>query len=831
MTDNSPSLWAAADLDPISPSPVYPPSPIIVPALQDQAEAYFGMSSTDNKAIPPAVAPAANASESSNKQNHAQSAAAIIHNNNNNHNMASGVPDTEAEGAGLDKATNGVAQRAETASINISGRCMQEPKTGQPDAIKAEQDVSQSNKLTLSSDTSAPVRDIADVAAQPHKSNPPISQTPSDALPSLLPQTSHHQLPEDDRIVPDMVTSVINSNPGEQPITNNNLDIGTTSHASRPDIDIQAILDNIATYAADTNAAHIPTSKSAASSDGTLQTTILRPKLPSPELTFTQSNLSTDELASCIPKASQSSSVLLPSSNGPALVASAGAAPATYLDAVQKTVDLHAHAIVPLDATSMRSHATSLAQSDSANGSVQVEQTPLPDHARQPFETFLREERKYVADGKWDRFPEGSRIFIGNLSSERVSKRDVFDIFSQYGRLAQVSLKQAYGFVQYHTVAEAQEAMDHLQGMDIRGKKINLEFSRIQRKDSEGNRGNRGKRDSDRRDSHRGRRDDYRPGRDPSPRRGKHRQAPSSDGTSWGRDYRDRNYSTERRRSQTPGYDDRDSYRRRSRSPYRRYASGADLDVPRRYETVVPDVQFVLIQEVARDFVSWAQGAFIQQGLTVDVMLLDPQVPRDAVIQRQALRGVHAVIELDFRAQDYGRLPLQVFNRSAGYDNVRFDQYQDLEPSIAAQLVARTKSQSQVLPAPYHGQYPPAQLYPPPGPQGHYMSSSYPGQNYQPPTAQPLDSATVHSTLGSLNGQQGGPQPYVGGPAVDVNSLLTTLGAPTPHGNGMGGPPPPQHGVAYEYNPTNPAQPPPTSDSNSARHVQDIMSQLTRYRK
>lgn len=62
--------------------------------------------------------------------------------------------------------------------------------------------------------------------------------------------------------------------------------------------------------------------------------------------------------------------------------------------------------------------------------------------------------------------------YEGNLSSDRVSKKEVFDIFSAYGRLAQISLKQAYGFVQYHTLAEGEAAMEHLQGMEVRGRKI-----------------------------------------------------------------------------------------------------------------------------------------------------------------------------------------------------------------------------------------------------------------------------------------------------------------------------------------------------------------------
>lgn len=63
-------------------------------------------------------------------------------------------------------------------------------------------------------------------------------------------------------------------------------------------------------------------------------------------------------------------------------------------------------------------------------------------------------------------------MYTGNLSQERVSKRDVFELFHRHGRLAQISLKSAYGFVQYHTVADAQSAMDVLQGAEVKGRKI-----------------------------------------------------------------------------------------------------------------------------------------------------------------------------------------------------------------------------------------------------------------------------------------------------------------------------------------------------------------------
>lgn len=58
-----------------------------------------------------------------------------------------------------------------------------------------------------------------------------------------------------------------------------------------------------------------------------------------------------------------------------------------------------------------------------------------------------------------------------------MSKRDVFELFHQHGRLAQISLKSAYGFVQYHTNTDAQAAMNALQGAEVKGRKISTSFT------------------------------------------------------------------------------------------------------------------------------------------------------------------------------------------------------------------------------------------------------------------------------------------------------------------------------------------------------------------
>ncbi|KAL1835995.1 hypothetical protein VTJ49DRAFT_5708 [Mycothermus thermophilus] len=339
---------------------------------------------------------------------------------------------------------------------------------------------------------------------------------------------------------------------------------------------------------------------------------------------------------------------------------------------------------------------------------------------KQLWEQFQADEKRYTTEARWDRFPEGSRIFIGNLSSERVSKREVFDVFHRFGRLAQISLKSAYGFVQYHTVAEGAAAMQGAQGIELGGRRIHLEVSRVQKK----------KDDRDRSPDRRGRherfdsadrgwkRDDYRQGRSPSPRRN------------------DPRGHFGRRRSRSPPrfgrYGD-DGYRRRSPSPHRRTPSNADqFDLPRRFGPDVPDVQILLLQEVMRDFVAWVQGAFHTKGLRTDVMYLNPRFPRETVVQRLAAEGVHGIVDLDYAAQSKGKIPIQVFNGSGG-SNVRFELYQDIDPPIAAELVIREKSQS-------HAAHPPAQppnpyAQPPAAHYGH-QPAGYPPYPYPPhPTA------------------------------------------------------------------------------------------------
>lgn len=307
-----------------------------------------------------------------------------------------------------------------------------------------------------------------------------------------------------------------------------------------------------------------------------------------------------------------------------------------------------------------------------------------------------------------------------------------------------------------------------------------------------------------------------------------------------------------------------DSYRRRSPSPLRRGPPDGDrLDLPRRFGSDVPDVQILLLQEVSRDFVSWVQGAFHNRGLKTDVIYLNPRFPRDAVVQRQVVEGVHAIVDLDYAAQSQGKIPIQVFIRS-GASSVRFELYQGIDPPVAAELVLREKSQSgahlaQSRPpyAPPHYGQPYATEAPPAG-----YPYPYPQHSAPPPQPQPaapaadlasvvgqLDNSALQALLASLQNPQAGGHAHAGAPPagapqtapIDVNALLNNLRstaaaqpAPVPSVPAYGAAPtyvPPVGGGAAGTPAAVPAAHPGMpglGGADTAQQVQTIIDQLKR---
>lgn len=264
----------------------------------------------------------------------------------------------------------------------------------------------------------------------------------------------------------------------------------------------------------------------------------------------------------------------------------------------------------------------------------------------------------------------------------------------------------------------------------------------------------------------------------------------------------------------------------------------------------MPDVQLIAEPGIHPQFLSWVEDAFKGRALKTEVMYLHPRIPKEQVIQRQAAEGVHAVVDLDYRSQSMSKIPVQAFDRSAGSNNVRFDKYVDLDPGTAAEVILRAKASGAPPPAAYgRPAYGQPQSYGPPSayanaygnPPPHVPQQAPPPAAYPPQQAQPsvediaramggVDNATLQKILATMQGQ---PQ-HVGmpptpvpaaapSPQVDIQALLGSLG---------GGQPPQQHGPPQpQYGAPQYGAPSQGPNGDQAAHVQNIMSQLARYRQ
>lgn len=241
------------------------------------------------------------------------------------------------------------------------------------------------------------------------------------------------------------------------------------------------------------------------------------------------------------------------------------------------------------------------------------------------------------------------------------------------------------------------------------------------------------------------------------------------------------------------------------------------------------------MDQLDRGFVNWVEGELGARGLKIEVMFLSSRLPLELVVRRQILEGVLAISQLDMRAQNSSKISVQVFDRQGGADNVRFDEYQDLEPRIAAELVLRAKSTSMAPQVPYGAAYTTGQAHQQPPPQ--------PAQPAAPNLANlvgQLDNATLQRLLGTLSGPLPQNSPVAtASPALDLAGLLGGLKqqqqppqqsysqapAPGPYGN-LANNPALTSLLANSVSQQQGQQP-----QQSAQQVQNIMAQLARFRQ
>jgi len=176
----------------------------------------------------------------------------------------------------------------------------------------------------------------------------------------------------------------------------------------------------------------------------------------------------------------------------------------------------------------------------------------------------------------------------------------------------------------------------------------------------------------------------------------------------------------------------------------------------------------------------YVEQSFEARGIKADVLILSPKLAEAAVVRRQIIEGVHAVMKLERNVQYTNKFPLSIFDRSTP-SNVRFEEYLDLDLNIAVELVLRAKqnaarnAQQQQYNPMTGGSYgygqqsipPPLSNGPPippqfqqgnmsaAGPRGSFQSRPPPIPNI--PTPAQLDPATLQRLLGQAQNQ--GPTP------------------------------------------------------------------------
>lgn len=109
---------------------------------------------------------------------------------------------------------------------------------------------------------------------------------------------------------------------------------------------------------------------------------------------------------------------------------------------------------------------------------------PMTPEERKAYDDFLELE---VQNPVWNtEFPDNLRLFVGNLPANTITKEDLFRIFSQYGDLAEISIKGGYGFVQFRTAEACADCMKGEANVPLHNKIMRLDASRSRSNASRG---------------------------------------------------------------------------------------------------------------------------------------------------------------------------------------------------------------------------------------------------------------------------------------------------------------------------------------------------------
>ncbi|KAK6463911.1 hypothetical protein DFJ63DRAFT_55688 [Scheffersomyces coipomensis] len=106
---------------------------------------------------------------------------------------------------------------------------------------------------------------------------------------------------------------------------------------------------------------------------------------------------------------------------------------------------------------------------------------PMTPEEEKQYDDFIKTEAYYMELQNWDEFPDKSRLFIGNLPANTISKQDLFRIFSQYGDVIQIAIKAGYGFAQFRTAEACYDCIRGETDVPLHNKIMRLDASKPQK--------------------------------------------------------------------------------------------------------------------------------------------------------------------------------------------------------------------------------------------------------------------------------------------------------------------------------------------------------------
>nr|CAG8632441.1 2805_t:CDS:2 [Entrophospora candida] len=310
------------------------------------------------------------------------------------------------------------------------------------------------------------------------------------------------------------------------------------------------------------------------------------------------------------------------------------------------------------------------------------------NHNKAPFS--LRK----LSDAGFQALPPGSRLFLGNLSTHSTTKKELYDIFSPYGEVFEISIKNSFGFIQY----------DNTERLEVSHGKLHR---RSQNQDT-GHKNNFGHHHEKRWNQRGGNKNNWHNNnkREYSPARGHHTQTHNNwhynkEGNerrhsrdSYREEHRDQKNSHRSKPYRVPNRDYSEQKQSRDNRSQLHDKANDEFPLPRRQGNAVPECQIIVLEEVDRNYLWQAENAFREANISVHTLHLSRKLQIQAVVRQMIVEGVHAVVFLERALIMNGRVNMQIFEHQRSQDNVKYDEYNNIRIEDAVGLLSRARVSS-----------------------------------------------------------------------------------------------------------------------------------------